>query len=238
MTISYTTALISPAISVTICIAFLSLVSFIAFLFIKYKKQRTEKFKQAADDLGLSFFPKGKRSFRDQLKHLQLFSNNSFERIKNLSHGEINNVEIAVFDYKHGTRRVGRGSDQTDRKESIIFFRSSDLNLPNFALSEAFQIFQQFVGVIGYEDINFESHPTFSKKYLLNCNNESALRQLFNDELISFLEGKNGINVEGCEDQLIFYRSEEPIKPEEVRQFMQEGFEIFKQFRRASMATF
>ncbi len=62
-------------------------------------------------------------------------------------------------------------------------------------------------------------------------NDEAAIRQFFHADLLSFLETQPKICVEGGGDQLIFYRQSKRISAEEVRAFMQEGFEIYTAFR-------
>ena len=55
---------------------------------------------------------------------------------------------------------------------------------------------------------------------------------LFNNELLTFFESQQKIGVEGGDDQLVIYRFNKKIKPDEVEQFMQEGLKVFDQFCR------
>ena len=84
------------------------------------------------------------------------------------------------------------------------------------------------------KDIDFVTHPIFSKSYLLRGDNEAAIRGLFNNKLLNFIQSQQKISIEGSGDQLIFYRNKNRVKPEEVESFMEEGFQVFGQFLRST----
>ena len=144
--------------------------------------------------------------------------------------GEANKVELAIFDYQYTTH--GGQHPQTHR-QSLLFIRSPKLNLPDFSLRPE-NVFHKIGGSFGYKDINFETHPIFSKSYLLRGENEAAIRGLFNNELLNFIQSQQKICIEGSGDQIIFYRHKSRVKPEEVESFMKEGFQVFDQFLRST----
>jgi hypothetical protein len=108
----------------------------------------------------------------------------------------------------------------------VISFQSSNLALPEFELRP--ENFLHKIGkVFGFDDVNFESHPLFSKAYLLRGANEEAIRDLFTPKLIEFFEANGGISLEASKDGLIYYRAGKRIKPTDVRSFMEEGFRVY-----------
>lgn len=115
--------------------------------------------------------------------------------------------------------------------EGIFHFESPELDLPTFSLHEAEELQQMFVTAFGYSDINFEDHPDFSKKFLLNSDNQMAVRKLFSEKLIRFVEELDGINIEGSGNQLIAYRPFTRIETRNFKQHKQEATRIFEQFR-------
>lgn len=212
-----------PFIVVGIVLAIGSL----GLLWWRSEKQRTEQFEQIAQDLGLPYFPKGDSSLQEGLSHFHLFSQGRSRKIRNMMHGESSGVQLAIFDYRY---TVGGGNNSRTYKQSVVYFQSPALSLPQFAVRpEGF--FHKVGGAFGYQDIDFESHPEFSKTYLLRGENESAIRECFDDDLLTFFETQSKISVEGVGDQLMFYRSGKRIKPGEIQQFMQDGFHVFAQFR-------
>ena len=127
------------------------------------KEKRTMQLASIAHKLNLPFFPEGDDSLLERLNHFHLLSQGHSDEIWNMLHGETNNVELAVFDYQYTT---GSGEHSYIDNQSVIYFRSPKLNLPQFAVRPE-GIFHNIGSVLGQKDIDFVSHPDFSKKYLL-----------------------------------------------------------------------
>ena len=199
-------------------------------IFWRMGKKRTEQFAVISAELKLNFFPKGSTSLFERLKPFHFFSKGWSRKIKNLMEGEANKVELAIFDYQYTTH--GGQHPQTHR-QSLLFIRSPKLNLPDFSLRPE-NVFHKIGSAFGDKDIDFETHPIFSKSYLLRGDNEAAIRGLFNNELLNFIQSQQKISIEGSGDQLIFYRNKNRVKPEEVESFMEEGFQVFGQFLRST----
>ena len=205
-------------------------VGLLILIFWRKGKKRTEQFALISAELKLNFFPKGTTSLFERLKPFHLFSKGWSRKIKNLMEGEANKVELAIFDYQYTTH--GGQHPQTHR-QSLLFIRSPKLNLPDFSLRPE-NVFHKIGSAFGDKDIDFETHPIFSKSYLLRGDNEAAIRGLFNNELLNFIQSQQKISIEGSGDQLIFYRNKNRVKPEEVESFMEEGFQVFGQFLRST----
>jgi hypothetical protein len=56
-------------------------------------------------------------------------------------------------------------------------------------------------------DIDFESAPLFSKKLKLTGENESAIRELFTDDLLGFFESEEIYHIECNGKALIIFKS-------------------------------
>jgi hypothetical protein len=202
-------------------------VGLIIYFASRYERKRTEALQLVANEIGLPFYPQGDDELIDRLRKLFLFSQGHGQKTTNMLHGMSNDVEMAILDYQYS---VGSGKNKQTLKQSVVYFRSELLRLPHFALRpEGF--FHRLGGVFGFQDIDFDTHPQFSKMYLLRGSDEPAIRSFFNSDLLSYLETQPKICVEGGGDQLIFYRQAKRISAEEVRAFMREGFQIYAAFR-------
>lgn len=202
----------------------------VIYLIWRYEKKRTEQFREMAKDAGLPFFPKGDGSLRKRLEHFHLFSQGRCRKIRNMLHGETNDVELAVLDYRY---TVGSGKHSRTYRQSVIYFCSPTLCLPHFALRPEV-LFHKIGTAFGYQDIDFEDHPEFSSMYLLRGRDETSIREFFDDKLLAFFEAEKKISVEGGSDQIVFYRHKKRIRPEELHRFMDEGFRVFTLFNRKS----
>ncbi len=203
--------------------AVIAVVGLIIFGVYKYEKARTEQFQAVSDELGLQFHPKGDPAFQSSISHHRLFNQGHSRRTKNMIFGQTEDVELAIFGYRYTT---GSGKHQQTHQQTVISFQSPHLALPEFELRpESF--FHKIGKVFGYTDVNFDSHPLFSKRCLLRGANEAAIRDLFTPELLAFFEVQEGVSVEASKDGLIYYRASKRIKPTDVRAFMEEGFRVY-----------
>ncbi|NND97843.1 MAG: hypothetical protein HKN47_11000 [Pirellulaceae bacterium] len=201
----------------------IALVGGILFAAYKFEQARTEKLKAIADELGLEFFPKGDDSVKNSLGHLQLFNRGHGRRMQNMLSGQSDEIEMAIFGYRYTT---GGGKNQQTHQQTVISFQTPALSLPAFELRPE-HMFHKIGKVFGYQDINFNSHPVFSKRYLLRGSDEEAIRKLFTADVLAFFESQQGISVEADRDRLIYYRSGKRSKPELLRGFMEEGFRVY-----------
>jgi hypothetical protein len=192
-----------------------------------YEKKRREALEKAAEELGLPFFPKGDPTLLTALGSFNLFSQGRSRKITNVLHGDSGDVELGIFDYQFTT---GSGKNSTTWKQTVVYFHSPTLNLPQFSMRP--QSFFHVIGkVFGYQDIDFTTHPVFSKNFVLQGPSEQAIRTLFRPELLTLLEEKRGVSLEGQGQQLVFYRHNNRSKPEQIRDLMTEGFSLYKLLR-------
>lgn len=214
---------------ILVVLGILIIIGGLIWLNVFLEKKRTEALRQAALRLGYNFFPKGDPVFTNELSGLQLFNQGHSRTLKNLMRGTTMDTEVAVFDYRY---TVGSGKNQHTKKQTVVHLRSSKLNLPIFTLSPE-NIMHKIGGVFGYQDIDFEQHPDFSRRYLLRGQDESRIRLVFNDPLINFFAARNPVWLEGRGSDLIYYRSAKEVKPENLNACLQEAQEILQAFCRA-----
>ena len=200
----------------------------------KWQEQRTKEFKRISEQLGMTFSARVKGRAKDQATPpLPLFREGRSRVVTNMLHGDsellgfAEEFEVRIFAY-------GFAQQQQDqhRMQSVICFQSPQLNLPKSQLRPE-HFFDKIGSKLGYQDIDFESHPTaveFSKKYLLRGKDEQKIRALFTDEVLAFFAGQDNVYVEGFSSHLCFYRELKLIEPEDIPAFMKEGFEVFRLF--------
>ena len=203
----------------------------------KGSEQRTKEFKRISEQLGMTFSARVKGRAKDQATPpLPLFREGRSRVVTNMLHGDsellgfAEEFEVRIFAY-------GFAQQQQDQHvmRSVICFQSPQLNLPKFQLRPE-HFFDKIGSKLGYQDIDFESHPTaveFSKKYLLRGKDEQTIRALFTDAVLTFFAAHpDKVCVEGSDDQLIWYQPGKIIEPEDIPAFMKEGFEVFRVFAR------
>ena len=215
----------------------------LAFYFIWWPDlKRSKSLKTKAKELNIPFYTKGDESLLDKLKYFYLFSISDRHNIKNMLHHETEDIDIAFFDYYytigqhvycHSSESFKDGN--TRFRQSIIYFCSTKLDLPQFVL----QAEKEFRQMEDLQDIDFIDYPKFSDKYLLQGNPEESIRKLFNKELIEFFESISELELcaEGGGDQIIIYKLNERIDPNELNKFMDKGMEVFSKFTKLTETT-
>ena len=189
------------------------------------ERKRVAALKSIAEEIGLTFYPKGDDALRSRLKGFHLFSQGHARKISNLLHGKARDIECSIFDYQYTT-----SSDKSSRNysQTVICFRSPALHLPAFSLRPE-HIFHRILP--GYRDIDFEGYSGFSKAYLLMGENEDAVRALFSDRVLAFYDNNKGLSTEGEGDCLVHYHESKRVKPAELRAFMEKGFQVLELFQ-------
>ncbi len=153
----------------------LALIGTIIVIALKIEKKRSEALQAAAERMKFRFSRKGDPDLLDRLKGLHLFSQGHAKKIANVLMGKAGALDVAVFDYAYTT---GGGQHSQQWRQTVILFESDDMNLPEFTLRPE-NIFHKIGQVFGYKDIDFDSHPEFSKRYLLQRRKRgSGLRSL------------------------------------------------------------
>jgi hypothetical protein len=206
---------------------FLALLGAIAYLSHRAEKKRTEELKLLAQELGFEFAPAGDGDFLQSLNEFHLFSQGHSHKLSNLMRGTSNNLDVAVFDYKYVT---GGGKSSHTWNHSVICFRFDGPPLPASSLRPE-NIWHKIGSWFGYRDINFESHPAFSKIYLLRGEDENAIRALFTQALLDFYEQKPGLSTEGSGNTLLYYQHAVRLEPQAIRGFMEDGFKALGLYR-------
>ena len=77
-------------------------------------------------------------------------------------------------------------------------------------------MFHKIGQAFGYQDIDFDAHPQFSKQYILKSENEEIIRNLFTSELIALFENEKKISAECSGYVLIIYRGGKRIAPDQI----------------------
>ena len=192
-----------------------------------YSKKRQKSLKRLAESLNFKFSTKGNKSIMDDLGGFHLFSQGYSRRISNVLSGMFGDIPVMVMDYKFTT---GGGKSSNAWQQTVLVIESEKLHLPGFVLRPE-NLFDKIGCVFGKKDINFESAPVFSRRYLLRGNDEESIRRLFNERTLEYYEQRPGLSTEGDGMKLIYYRAAKRVSPDKIQAFLQEGYNIFSLFK-------
>lgn len=186
-------------------------------------KKRREAFESSAHEMGLSFYPHGKDDLMSSLAGFQLFSRGRARKMNNLVEGVTDEVRIAIFDYQYTT---GSGRSQTTTAQTVAALQSPQLGCPDFSMRPE-SVFDRVGGMLGFQDIDFESHPEFSRLFVLKGSDEEAVRTMFTPSLLEYFESRPGISVEGFGQNMCFFRSGKKVPPDKLKELLADAYEVF-----------
>jgi hypothetical protein len=194
----------------------------------RLERQRSDALRGVADEMGFEFRPDDDAVLTDWLARFHLFSQGRSRRLWNVLRGRTRDLDVAVFDYRYV---IGSGKNSRTCRTSAVCFRTGDLDLPEFALRPEGFWNRLGVSLFGQQDVNFDTHPEFSKAFLLRGADEGALRELFTEPVLAHFEGQPGVSVEAAGGTLLFYRHDRRVEPADVRAFLTDGFAVLGLFR-------
>lgn len=202
------------------------LVGTIIIVSYRMERARTAELQQLANDLGFDFEAVGGPLLTNGLDGFHLFSQGHSRRSANAMRGRTRDLDVAVFEYQYTT---GSGKHRHTWQQTVIAFTVPGANLPTFSLRPE-NVWHKIGAWFGYNDIDFETHPRFSRQYLLRGAPELAIRELFTERVLEYFEDNPGLSAEGAGDRLVVYRAAR-IKPQEIRAFMERAFEVLALFQ-------
>ncbi len=187
------------------------------------ERRRRRAIEEAASALGLSYRQKGEDLLQRLHKRLPLFDRGHSKRIHNVLEGQIEDIGVAVFDYRY---TVGSGKHQSIHHQTVVHFTlSPGTHLPRVEVSPE-SLLHKVATSFGYQDIDFPDHPEFSKRFLVRGKDESSIRGLLTPQIMDALVShpkRPTIQTDG--DIFLYCRPGKRAKPEDLDDLLREAFQ-------------
>lgn len=192
----------------------------IAVLLVLYRRtkarKRTQIMQAAAAQLGWTFSAEAPWNYIPGLDRFTLFNQGHNKEIRNMMYGRASGIKTAVFDYFYIT---GSGRSAARHYQTVVYLEPANLTLPYFSLRPE-GLMSKVLSAFGYQDIDFGQRPEFSRQYILRGQDEPAIRQTFNDGVLSFYESYPGTCTDAGGNQLFLFRSGYEFQSEEIQSYV------------------
>ena len=198
-----------------------------SFLSNIFGGKRRKKLEALATELGFEYTRKDEFKMVKRLGAFQLFKKGTFRQITNLMSKDIELLEskIAIFDYQY---TIQQGKTSATFVQTVFFMDSKKLGLPQFLIKPE-HFFHRIGKYLGWvQDIEFEAHPEFSEKYLIQSEFPDMLKEMIPEELMHFFSIERKWSLEGVNYFLIFYRERKRLPPETIKEFYLKGLDIVR----------
>ncbi|MGH9863516.1 MAG: hypothetical protein ACRD35_08845 [Candidatus Acidiferrales bacterium] len=198
----------------------------VAFLVLVWYRQkwRRDRLERMAQEMGFSFDRKGETLSALGCQGLPLLERAAV--LSNALRGHYNGVETVLLDCQTGHAKHAI-------HQTVVCFRLAR-ELPAFELRPESVFDKIGAATLGYQDIDFEASPGFSKSYLLRGAHEEPVRALFNAAVLQFFEQQRAWWVEALGDWLGVYRRGRLVSPGQIKTFLEEARAVSQVFARQS----
>jgi hypothetical protein len=183
------------------------------------ERARTEALHRVADAAGLTFQPKADLAAVRSLGDVQLFSRGHSQRVSCLMTGRIGDQQGAVFDYWYTT---GAGKHQSTHAQTVVLLPSAKTSLPDVQMAPENPLYK-IAEAFGYQDIDIEASPEFSRRYIVKGADEAAIRAALHPGATSYFAAHEGWTVEVLSGTVAIYRAGSRPKPEDLRAFIEDA---------------
>lgn len=207
----------------TVILIAVAIVAVIAGIFVavaRAEKARTDRLQDVGATLGFSFEREGNLERLKAVADVPLFNRGHSKRVRNVLTGRSGEVDVAAFDYRY---TVGHGKQAHTSNQTVALFQGASRTLPDFQMAPENFFFDKLNKVFGHQDIDFDSSPEFSSRYMLRGPDETAIRSAFTADAQSFFAAHQGWTMEAQAGAVAIYRAGERVKPEEVPMFLEQA---------------
>ncbi len=187
---------------------------------IKQQRLRREAIKAFAEKSGFSYAEKAGSHEELGLSKIGLFNIGGARGFQGVMRGEIEGSAVQVFDYEYV---ISTGKSTARISQTVVAVSTGGAALPHFTLTRE-HFFHKIGQALGYQDIDFDRFPEFSKNYLLRGADEDAIRALFGSRVIDAYMNGLACNVEVLDGWLFVFKSGKQLKAEDLQPRLEAAF--------------
>jgi hypothetical protein len=205
--------------------AIVVVVVFVVVYTSRRERERVDALGRLAETMGLTFQAKADVDSVRTLADVQLFAQGHSRRVKNLMRGRIAGAEAAVFDYWYTT---GGGKHQHTHAQTVVLLPGAKPACPDLQMAPENPLIR-IAEVFGYQDIDLDSHPEFSRRYLVRGADPDAIRAALYPTAASYFAEHEGWTVEVKSGHVAIYRANGRPKPEDMPMFIESACSAVRQ---------
>lgn len=189
------------------------------------EQKRSEAWKAVATRPGMQFLGEG-NSVLSRFGQLKIFQTGRNQRVWNVLAVESGQIQIAVGDFRFIT---GSGKNSHTHNQTICALESDRFNVPHCRLRPEAKWLDALGSLFGGQDIDFSEDPQFSAAFVLQGEDEPAVRRLFNAEVRAWFAERagRGFVFEARGHKLVFHLGKR-IPPDEAPALMDQALQIMK----------
>jgi hypothetical protein len=196
-----------------------------AFAMLQERK-RTQAWQEVARQPGFRFLG-DQNDVLEKHGYLRVFQTGDSQKMTNAVAIDSPAVRIVIGDFTYST---GSGKNRTTHRQTVCVLQSSVLKVPHFYLRPERWFWDAIGARLGRQDIDFDEDEAFSSAYVLQGDDEAAVRQRFDADVRGWFTERlgGGLHFEALDDTLVFYYGRKRLPPAEAPRQMDQALQIMK----------
>jgi hypothetical protein len=186
------------------------------------RQKRIKRIRDLASQQAFTHVAHPREEIPSQLRNMSFFRYKG--TLRNMVQGERKGVRFVLVDREKRFYQWPWKERGAECKTAVALYARS-FNLPAFEL-EPEMLDDKITCLLLGNDIDFPSHPEFSRKYLLYGQEERRVRDVFNSHVLAFFETTEGWSVESEGDWVVLYKRDEQVECEDILSFLDEALGI------------
>lgn len=156
------------------------------------------------------------------LDRFELFTRGHGRKLRNLMTSPQGDPRAVVFDY---TFTTGAGKSRQTHRQTVFYATSDRLDLPAFSIRPE-NVLHRIGELVGFQDIDIEGRPEFSRLFLLRGEQEAAIRACLPDAMLELMEQRPRTCVAALGHELLYWRAGSYAAPDEIESLIAGGLEL------------
>ncbi len=190
---------------------------------------RRSKTRSLAASLSLHYAESGDQQAEERLK--TILAREGFVSLENVMVGQYDGAQLLVGDVvvvRHGSESNSR------QKRTVAFFEELPVTFPRFCARPEGRLLNVLTELVGVEDIDFEDHEEFSRRYHLSGDSPRTIRQLFQPRLLDLITSLPPREIRGEKNCLAVATVRGALGAGELQQFIDEANRLRRELEAAS----
>jgi hypothetical protein len=187
--------------------------------------RRTIAWQEIAQKPGMQFLG-SRNDLLAEYGHMQTLQVGRMRRLYNVISVDSRELLVLAGDFRYQTRT---GKNRHTHHRTICVLRSDRMNLQSCSLRPERKLLDSIGSMLGGQDIDFAEDPEFSDAYVLQGDDETAIRGLFNAEVRAWFAERVGqrFHFEARGNALVFHTGG-LCRPSDVPRLMDQALQIMK----------
>lgn len=218
----------SPPSAVVFFVGVIALMVVVGIVAARRDRRRKAALPLEAQQLGLTFEAESSATLARFNDRLRLFRFEGREaRVANRISGRRDDLDVELFDFGLTIRAGGKRRWQ---EQTVVVVRVPGVPLPAFKVDVDVPFGKLIMARRGaaVPDLDFPDHPSFSRRYILDGDDQQAVRRLFTPAVIAWFEAATPLWVECLGDAVALYRWGTLVGPGECRARIDEALGLVR----------